>query len=300
MEGGRPLAPSDTGSTQQRGRDELQVKLEAARTAAAQRAVAEERARIARELHDVIAHSVSVMTVQAGAVRRLLQPGQERERLALEAIESTGREALTEMRRLVGLLRRQGTVPDFSPQPSMRAVDVLVGTIREAGLPTELAVEGEPRELAPGVDLAAYRVIQEALTNALKYAGPARAWVTVRWREDEIEVELRRKALAAAAHAAKLRFHSTDLSGVGSKQALLAALAKGLKLPTHFGNNWDALADSMEDGEWLGKHGCVIALSNSAAYRKAHGVDWTTFEDILAEASDYWRERHKPFWVFVF
>ena len=190
MEGGRPVAPSDTGSTQQRGRDELQVKLEAARTAAAQRAVAEERARIARELHDVIAHSVSVMTVQAGAVRRLLQPGQERERLALEAIESTGREALTEMRRLVGLLRRQGTVPDFSPQPSMRAVDVLVGTIREAGLPTELAVEGEPRELAPGVDLAAYRVIQEALTNALKYAGPARAWVTVRWREDEIEVEI--------------------------------------------------------------------------------------------------------------
>ena len=190
MEGGRPLAPSDTGSTQQRGRDELQVKLEAARTAAAQRAVAEERARIARELHDVIAHSVSVMTVQAGAVRRLLQPGQERERLALEAIESTGREALTEMRRLVGLLRRQGTVPDFSPQPSMRAVDVLVGTIREAGLPTELAVEGEPRELAPGVDLAAYRVIQEALTNALKYAGPARAWVTVRWREDEIELEI--------------------------------------------------------------------------------------------------------------
>ena len=107
------------------------------------------------------------------------------------------------------------------------------------------------------------------------------------------------QALAAAAHAAKLRFHSTDLTGVASKQALLAALAKGLKLPTHFGNNWDALADSMEDGEWLGKHGCVIALSNSAAYRKAHGIDWTTFEDILAEASDYWRERHKPFWVFV-
>ena len=199
MEGGRPLAPSDTGSAQQRGRDELQVKLEAARTAAAQRAVAEERARIARELHDVIAHSVSVMTVQAGAVRRLLQPGQERERLALEAIESTGREALTEMRRLVGLLRRQGTVPDFSPQPSMRAVDVLVGTIREAGLPTELAVEGEPRELAPGVDLAAYRVIQEALTNALKYAGPARAWVTVRWREDEIEVEIANDGSSEAA-----------------------------------------------------------------------------------------------------
>jgi signal transduction histidine kinase len=175
---------------QGRGRDELQVKLEAARTAAAQRAVAEERQRIARELHDVIAHSVSVMTVQAGAVRRLLQPEQERERLALEAIEATGREALTEMRRLVGLLREQGAMPDFTPQPSMRAVDVLVGTIREAGLPVELAVEGEPGELAPGVDLAAYRVVQEALTNALKYAGPARAWVTVRWRERYLELEI--------------------------------------------------------------------------------------------------------------
>ena len=106
-------------------------------------------------------------------------------------------------------------------------------------------------------------------------------------------------ALAAAATAAKLRFHSIDLTGVDNKAALLAALAKGLKLPKHFGNNWDALADSVEDGEWLGKHGCVIAVAHSAAYRKAHGIDWTTFEDILAEASDYWRERHKPFWVFV-
>ena len=87
--------------------------------------------------------------------------------------------------------------------------------------------------------------------------------------------------------AAKLRFHSTDLAGVGSKAALLAALSKGLKLPEHFGNNWDALADSLEDRDWLGKHGCVIALSHSAAYRKAHAIDWTTFEDILAEASEY-------------
>lgn len=199
MEGGQRATQSQIPGVPQRGRDELQLKLEAARTAAAERAVAEERARIARELHDVIAHSVSVMTVQAGAVRRLLQPGQERERLALEAIESTGREALTEMRRLVGLLRRQGAMPDFSPQPSMRSVDVLVGTIREAGLPVDLEFEGEPTELAPGVDLAAYRVIQEALTNALKYAGPAQAWVTVRWREDEIEVEIANDGRSEAA-----------------------------------------------------------------------------------------------------
>lgn len=154
------------------------------------RAVAEERQRIARELHDVIAHSVSVMTVQAGAVRRLLLPEQERERQALETVEATGRQALTEMRRLVGLLREQGSMPEFAPQPSMKTLDVLVGTVREAGLPVELAVEGEPRELPPGVDLSAYRVVQEALTNALKYAGPARAWVTVRWRERELELEI--------------------------------------------------------------------------------------------------------------
>ena len=162
--------------------------LEAA--AAAERAVAEERQRIARELHDVVAHSVSVMTVQAGAVRRLLRPEQERERQALEAVEATGREALTEMRRLVGLLRERGTMPEFAPQPSMRTVDVLVGTVREAGLSVELDVEGEPQELPPGIDLSAYRVIQEALTNALKYAGPAQAWVTIRWRDDALELEI--------------------------------------------------------------------------------------------------------------
>jgi len=106
-------------------------------------------------------------------------------------------------------------------------------------------------------------------------------------------------ALGVAAAAAKLRFLAADLKDVNSKTELLAAIAKGLKLPEHFGNNWDALADSVEDSEWLGKHGCVITLAHSGAYRKAHGVDWTTLEDILAEAADYWRERHKPFWVFV-
>ena len=122
MESSRPLSPPEGESPgrQARGHDELQLKLEAARTAAAERAVAEERQRIARELHDVVAHSVSVMTVQAGAVRRLLHPDQDRERLALETIEATGREALTEMRRLVGMLRDDSVRPDFAPQPSMR------------------------------------------------------------------------------------------------------------------------------------------------------------------------------------
>lgn len=157
---------------------------------ASERAVAEERQRIARELHDVIAHSVSVMTVQAGAVRRLLLPEQERERQALETVEATGREALTEMRRLVGLLREQGAMPEFAPQPSLRTLDILLGTVREAGLPVDLEVEGDERELPPGVDLSAYRLVQEALTNTLKYAGPAQAWVTLRWRDDELELEV--------------------------------------------------------------------------------------------------------------
>ena len=105
--------------------------------------------------------------------------------------------------------------------------------------------------------------------------------------------------LATAAAAAKLKYFAADLKAAESKETLLAAVAKGLRLPEHFGNNWDALADSLEDTEWVGSHGCVIALTHAGGYRKAHGVDWTTFEDILAEASDYWRERHKPFWVFV-
>jgi signal transduction histidine kinase len=165
-------------------------QLEREQLAAADRAVTEERQRIARELHDVIAHSVSVMTVQAGAVRRLLQPEQEQERRALEAVEATGREALTEMRRLVGLLREQGSMPEFSPQPGMATIDSLLDGVRAAGLPVELDVEGTPQDLPPGIDLAAYRVVQEALTNALKYAGPAHAWVAVHWRDGELELEI--------------------------------------------------------------------------------------------------------------
>ena len=158
--------------------------------AAAERAVIEERQRIARELHDVIAHSVSVMTVQTGAVRRLLREDQLKEREALETVEATGRQALTEMRRLVGLLREEGAMPEFSPQPGMGTIDSLLDGVRAAGLPVDLEIDGAPRELPPGVDLAAYRVVQEALTKALKYAGPAHAWVAVRWGEGELELTI--------------------------------------------------------------------------------------------------------------
>jgi signal transduction histidine kinase len=132
----------------------------------ARRAVIEERSRIARELHDVIAHSVSVMVIQAGAARHTLDPGDTEMRESLQAIETAGREATAELRRLLGILRRPDDEPALAPVPGLARVSVLVEQIREAGLPTELRIEGEPADIAPGVDLTAYRIIQEALTNS--------------------------------------------------------------------------------------------------------------------------------------
>ena len=164
--------------------------LEREREAEARAAVAEERARIARELHDVVGHSVSVMTVQASAVRRRLKPDQEQEREALEIVEQTGREALAEMRRLVGVLRRPEEGPALAPQPSLEHLDRLVAQAREAGLPVELTIEGKPAQLPPGVDLTAYRLVQEGLTNAIKHARASKAVVVVRYGEAEVEVSV--------------------------------------------------------------------------------------------------------------
>ena len=157
---------------------------------AARRAVDEERRRITRELHDVLAHSVSVMTVQASAVRRRLQPEQEREREALRTVEETGRQALSEMRRLLGIMREHGEGVARAPQPGVATLSTLVEQVSKAGLPVELSVEGEPVRLPPGVDLSAYRIVQEALTNALRHAGPAHAWVAVRYGGDDVEIEV--------------------------------------------------------------------------------------------------------------
>ncbi len=167
---------------------EQAAQLEAERDALAREAVAEERGRIARELHDVVAHSVSVMTVQAGGVRRLLRAEQQREREALLTVEETGRRALAEMRRMVGIMRTDVDASDRAPQPGLENLDHLMGEIRESGLPVALEVEGAPVELPVGVDLSAYRIVQEALTNALKHAGPAHAWVTVRYAPAGVEI----------------------------------------------------------------------------------------------------------------
>jgi len=151
-------------------------------------AVAEERTRIARELHDVVGHSVSVMTVQASAARRLLKPHQEKEREALLVVEQTGREALAEMRKMVGVLRRPEEAPALAPQPSLEYLDRLIEHAREAGLPVELRVEGTPEPLPASVDLTAYRLVQEGLTNAIKHARAEHAEVLVRYGDGHVEL----------------------------------------------------------------------------------------------------------------
>jgi signal transduction histidine kinase len=168
----------------------LAAELANEREERARLAVAAERARIARELHDVVAHSVSTMVVQAEAGEALLDRHPKRAREAFQSIESAGREALAEMRRLLGLLRRGDRELALFPQPSMARLEQLLGRVREAGLPVELEVEGHPRPLPPGLDLSAYRIVQEALTNTLQHAGRARAWVTVRYGDQALELEI--------------------------------------------------------------------------------------------------------------
>ncbi len=148
-------------------------------------AVREERSRIARELHDVVAHEMTVMTVQAAAARRLVDRDPDQAREALSAVEAAGHEALDEMRRLLGVLRTKATAEDTDPQPGLHRLPELTAQMVEAGLPVEVTVEGPPRDLPVGVDLNVYRIIQESLTNTLKHGGPGvRAWVRIIWAND--------------------------------------------------------------------------------------------------------------------
>ena len=160
------------------------------REAAARVAVAEERARIARELHDIVAHAMSVMVLQVGAVRHQLPQTLEEDREALGRVEQAGRTALAEMRRLLGAMRRDGDGVELGPQPGLDALHALVDDVSSAGLPVRLRVDGEPLPLPRAIDLSAYRIVQEGLTNALKHARASRADVTVRYRPDELELEV--------------------------------------------------------------------------------------------------------------
>ena len=161
------------------------------RDAAARVAVAEERARIARELHDIVAHAVSVMVLQVGAVRHGLPDALAEDRDALSGVERVGRAALTEMRRLLAVMRRDGDRAELAPQPGLDGLDSLVKDIGRAGLPVELHVEGEPFPLPRGIDLSAYRIAQEALTNALKHAHASHADVTICYAPEEVQIQVR-------------------------------------------------------------------------------------------------------------
>jgi signal transduction histidine kinase len=165
-------------------------RLEQAREEEARLAVTEERARIARELHDVIAQSIGAMTVQAGAARTWLREDPAQARTAIEAVEETGRDALAETRRLLGILRRDMATPALSPQPGLAALDRLVDAARSDGLSIELSVDGSPRELPPGPDLAAYRIVQDGLARARGREGATHVAVRLRWRRDALEIEI--------------------------------------------------------------------------------------------------------------
>ena len=164
--------------------------LEHDQEAKARSAVADERARIARELHDVIAHSLSVIVVQAAAERRILGQDHATTKEVLGSIEHTGRQALVELRRLLGVIRKTDQPPALRPQPTLARLDELLAQVRDAGLAVQLQTQGEPVPLPPGVDLSAYRIVQEALTNVLKHANARHAEVLVCYHPGELELEV--------------------------------------------------------------------------------------------------------------
>ena len=167
------------------------AEAEREREVAARIAVAEERARIARELHDVVAHAVSVMVLQVGAVRHKLPETLADDRQALEGVERAGRSALAEMRRLLSAMRREEDDLELAPQPGVDGLDALVQEVGRAGLPVELHVEGERLALPPAIDLSVYRIAQEGLTNALKHARASHAELALRYAPREVRIEIR-------------------------------------------------------------------------------------------------------------
>jgi signal transduction histidine kinase len=171
--------------------EERAAQAERERDAAMRVAVAEERARIARELHDIVAHAVSVMVLQVGAVRHKLPDERADDREALQGVERAGRTALAEMRRLLAAMRREGDGVDLSPQPGLDGLESLAEEVGRAGLPVRLHVEGERAPVPRAIELSAYRIVQEGLTNALKHANAGAADVTVRYRPDALELEVR-------------------------------------------------------------------------------------------------------------
>jgi signal transduction histidine kinase len=167
------------------------AELERAREELARRAVVEERLRIARELHDVVAHSMSIIAVQSGVGAHVLDSQPEEARKALAAVEATSRQALAEMRRLLGVLRQEAEPSgSLTPSPGLAEVDALAADVARAGARVEVRIEGTRPELPLGLDLSAYRIVQEALTNVVRHAGPATARVRIRYAPDTVDIEV--------------------------------------------------------------------------------------------------------------
>lgn len=172
------------------GQQDRAERLEREQEALAARAVATERSRIARELHDVIAHSLSVIVVQAAAERRVLGPGRDSTAETLDSIEQAGRQAMTELRRLLGLLRKSDGELSLAPQPGLGELGDLVAEVREAGVEVDVRTDGDLAVLPRGLDLTAYRIVQEALTNVLKHAGAHRVEVSLRCRGRCLDIDV--------------------------------------------------------------------------------------------------------------
>ena len=185
-------------SAQAERAEERAAQAERERETAARIAVAEERARIARELHDIVAHSVSVMVLHAGTVRRKLPDSLADDRDALSDVEQTGRTALAEMRRLLGALRREGDDVELAPQPGLDQLESLLDEVGRTGLDVQLRVEGERVPLSPGTDLSAYRIVQEGLTNARKHAGADHAEVVVCFANRHVQIDVRDDGIGAS------------------------------------------------------------------------------------------------------
>jgi len=201
-------------------------------------AAAAERARITRELHDVIAHALSVMVIQAqGAGAALRRRHPEDTASALDAIVATGRDALTETRRLLGVVRRAPAAGlELAPQPDLEGLPELVAKVRQAGTPVELRMAGAARRLAPGVELSAYRIIQEALTNTIKHGGPAAtATVSVRYGDDDLTVEVTDDGAGAAGGNGWVPGGGQGLPGMRARVAMLGGeLSAGPAAPAGF------------------------------------------------------------------
>jgi signal transduction histidine kinase len=201
--------------------EERAARLEAERDAQARIAAAAERARIAREIHDVIAHNVSVMVVQADGASYALDGDPERSREALAAISGTGRQALAELRHLLGVLHTEDEEVRFAPLPGVGQLDALIAQVRAAGLPVSFAVEGTPRPMADGPALAAYRVVQESLTNTRRHAGlGATASVTLRYGDDGLRVRVADTGAGVARPAGERGGAGHGLAGMRERAAL--------------------------------------------------------------------------------